>query len=376
MLGLGIVESGYAREKARKGAGMTKFGVWRLSVALGAVVALSACQSDQQPLGFLKKKAPAGEEATTKETPSDLITVIGGDQDVEAPEIFKLTDKALWDGRPSLGGVWVAHTSVKDPERVIISNPANGKSVIGALFRREIDNPGPKLQLSSDAAEALGLLAGQPATLSVVALRRIEAPTPAAPPPMPASEPADGAKPADTTEIAQTAAKDAVAPTKDTMAQSLDQQQLDVQKAPKKGFFANLFKKKPATAAADAAIETPPAASSIDQSRLDPVVVTAEAAINKATGQSSTAKAAAPAPASDLKRAYVQIGIFSVEANAKTAAAQMKKAGMAAIVKPDTSQGKTFWRVIIGPAASVAARDALAAKVKNLGYPDAYPVSK
>ncbi len=355
---------------------MTKFGVWRLSVALGTVVALSACQSDQQPLGFLKKKAPAGEAATTKETPSDLITVIGGDQDVEAPEIFKLTDKALWDGRPSLGGVWVAHTSVKDPERVIISNPANGKSVIGALFRREIDNPGPKLQLSSDAAEALGLLAGQPATLSVVALRRIEAPTPAAPAAAP--KPAEGAKPADTTEVAQTAAKDASAPTKDTMAQSLDQQQLDVHKAPKKGFFANLFKKKPAAAAAGAAIETPPAASSIDQSRLDPVIVTAEAAINKATGQSSTAKstAPAPAPASDLKRAYVQIGIFSVEANAKTAAAQMKKAGMAAIVKPDTSQGKTFWRVIIGPAASVAARDALAAKVKNLGYPDAYPVSK
>jgi rare lipoprotein A len=372
--GSGIVESGYAREKARKGAGMTKFGVWRLSVALGTVVALSACQSDQQPLGFLKKKAPAGEAATTKETPSDLITVIGGDQDVEAPEIFKLTDKALWDGRPSLGGVWVAHTSVKDPERVIISNPANGKSVIGALFRREIDNPGPKLQLSSDAAEALGLLAGQPATLSVVALRRIEAPTPAAPAPAP--EPAEGAKPANTTEVAQTAAKDASAPTKDTMAQSLDQQQLDVQKTPKKGFFANLFKKKPAAAVADAAIETPPAASTIDQSRLDPVVVTAEAAINKATGQSSPAKAAAPAPASELKRAYVQIGIFSVEANAKTAAAQMKKAGMAAIVKPDTSQGKTFWRVIIGPAASVAARDALAAKVKNLGYPDAYPVSK
>jgi len=55
---------------------------------------------------------------------------------------------------------------------------------------------------------------------------------------------------------------------------------------------------------------------------------------------------------------------------------EVGSAGMKAAVKSDTSQGKTFWRVIIGPVATVAERDALAAKVKALGYPDAYPVSK
>ncbi len=64
----------------------------------------------------------------------------------------------------------------KDPERVIMRNPANGKFVIGALFRRERENPGPALQISSDAAAALGILAGAPAKISVTALRREEAP--------------------------------------------------------------------------------------------------------------------------------------------------------------------------------------------------------
>ncbi len=95
--------------------------------------------------------------------------------DVEAPEVFQATDSALWDGRPSLGGIWVASADVKDPERVVMFNPANGKTVQGALFRRERDNPGPRLQISSDAAEALGILAGQPVEIRVTALRRIEA---------------------------------------------------------------------------------------------------------------------------------------------------------------------------------------------------------
>jgi cell division protein FtsN len=66
----------------------------------------------------------------------------------------------------------VAHPDAKDPEKVIIRNPQNRKFVIGALFRREREFSGPSLQLSSDAADALGILAGQPTNVSVVALRR------------------------------------------------------------------------------------------------------------------------------------------------------------------------------------------------------------
>ncbi len=109
----------------------------------------------------------------TPDTPATARATASGD--VEAPEVFQATDSALWDGRPSLGGIWVASPDVKDPERVVMFNPATGKTVTGALFRRERENPGPRLQISSDAAEALGILAGQPVEIKVTALRRVDA---------------------------------------------------------------------------------------------------------------------------------------------------------------------------------------------------------
>jgi rare lipoprotein A len=115
-------------------------------------------------------------------------------QEVEAPEVFQATDSALWDGRPSLGGIWVASPEVENPERVVMFNPATGKTVTGALFKRERENPGPRLQLSSDAAEALGILAGAPTEIRVTALRKEESPeepvTEAAPADAAATDPA------------------------------------------------------------------------------------------------------------------------------------------------------------------------------------------
>lgn len=93
-------------------------------------------------------------------------------EDVEAPDLFATAEPGLWDGRPSLGGVWVAHPDVDEPLRVRVRNQLNGQSVTGALFRRERDNPGPSLQVSSDAAAALDILAGAPTPLQVTALRK------------------------------------------------------------------------------------------------------------------------------------------------------------------------------------------------------------
>jgi hypothetical protein len=124
-------------------------------------------------MGCVQGAGPAAEPSGVV-PPGAAALVRGSGGDVEAPEIYQVTESALWDGRPSLGGIWVAAPDVQDPERVIMVNPATGKSVQGALFRRERDNPGPALQISSDAAEALGMLAGQPAEIRVTALRRVE----------------------------------------------------------------------------------------------------------------------------------------------------------------------------------------------------------
>ena len=125
-----------------------------------ALLALAACV-----------QAPGG-AATRAGAPGAALV----ERDVEAPEIFQAEAGAIWDGRPSLGGIWVAATDVTDPQRVVIRNPQNGRSVIGTLYRREAGEPGPPFQLSSDAATALGIVAGRPATVAVVALRRAEVP--------------------------------------------------------------------------------------------------------------------------------------------------------------------------------------------------------
>lgn len=360
---------------------------WR-GLACATSLALAGCVAGTGP--DAEGAAPARAAAAA--------SPVSVERDVEAPQVFSLSGQGLWDGRPSLGGVWVAHSSVTDPERVIIRNPKNGKSVVGALFRRERDMPGPGLQVSSDAAEALGMLAGQPADLAVVALRREEKPVPAdaeigaedsavadAAAVAPAADatgaeaPAGPATAAPGAAAATTATAVAVA-TPEGAAVATDATPtpaVPAEAAPKKktgGLFGFLKKKPRAGQAVAAPVAAGAGAGTIDQTTLDPVAGAAAAAIDRAEASAAAPAPTAPAPAA-LKRGYIQIGIFSTEANASRAAGQMKDAGMAATVRADQSNGKTYWRVIVGPAASTAERDALVARVKGIGYPDAYPVS-
>lgn len=190
----------------------------------------------------------------------------------------------------------------------------NGKFVIGALFRRERDLPGPRLQISSDAAAALNILAGAPAPLNVTALRRAEA--------------GDEAPEA-------TGASTQTAPAAETLPEPSD--------------------------IAEAAL--PPATS-------------AAAGITAAPVPAPRPEPAVPARKSGgLAKPYVQIGIFSVEANAERAAKQMRGAGMLPTVKRSEINGKPFWRVVVGPAPSKSELDALLKKIKGEGFSDAYAVS-
>lgn len=133
----------------------------RWVVVIGAAILVPGCQPQDAPVAG-EPKVPS-EAATTTEAVKPT--------DIERPDVFQSTETGLWDGRPSLGGVWVAHPNAQDPERVIIRNTANGNSVVGALFRRARHTSGPALQVSAEAAAALGMLPGQPADLSVTALR-------------------------------------------------------------------------------------------------------------------------------------------------------------------------------------------------------------
>ena len=288
------------------GLNMAVFPKAPLALLLIGTTALAACQPGSNP--FARKPTGAETEGAATRAATSVTLV---DRDVEAPEVYQVTDQALWDGRPSLGGVWVAAPDATDPERVILRNPENGKFVIGALFKREVFNPGPKLQISSDAAEALGLLAGQPARISVTALRREEV----------AAE-TDAAKPLLDANVPVTAASiDAVA-----------------------------------TAAIDEAAAKP-APSGLSATAPAPAAAAPEAVPQTA--------AAAPAPGN----VRIQIGIFSVEGNADRAVAELKKAGIAAAIRKETTQGKTWWSVVANGSGD---RAALLEKVRGLGFKDAY----
>ncbi|MEP3300228.1 MAG: SPOR domain-containing protein [Pseudoruegeria sp.] len=277
-----------------------------------AAVSLSACDDVTNPFG--------GGSDTVSSSSGTQTSVELVERDVEAPDVFQLTDKGLWDGRPSLGGVWVAHPDAKDPERVIIRNEGNGKFVIGALFRRERESSGPVLQLSSDAADALGILAGQPETLNVTALRKEEVKT----------------------EPEATATADLAAP------ENIETQSLDDPIAI--------------------------ASAAIDEAEAETSTVTAA---TTAAATSTPAPTPKPTPASKpaLDKAYVQIGFFSKESNANATAEAMRQHGVLPTIKESTTADKTYWRVIAGPAASKSDRNLLLKKVKGLGFEDAYFVS-
>lgn len=288
-------------------------------LAASATMLLSACE-DGANLPFLQPKDDASAERPSKST--KLV-----ERDVEAPDVFQVTEAGLWDGRPSIGGVWVAHPDVKDPERVIIRNNANGKFVIGALFRRERAIPGPRLQASSDAAEALGMLAGAPVEMNVTALRKeTVTPTPAAE----AIPPIEGLGASPSVETA-----------------SLD--------AP----AANTADPIAGAAAAIEATAPQPAAQPNLRPRAKP---------------SNSAPAAQPR-ATVLDKPYIQIGIFSIEANATRTADQMRNAGIIPTVYEQSSNGKPFWRVVVGPAQSKSERNQLLKSVKAAGFSDAYAVT-
>ena len=77
-----------------------------------------------------------------------------------------------------------------------------------------------------------------------------------------------------------------------------------------------------------------------------------------------------------LSKPYIQVGIFSIEQNARNTAEVMHQLNIQPTVKEQTSRNKTFWRVIVGPAINMNQRSTLLQKVKAVGFGDAYAVSK
>jgi hypothetical protein len=224
---------------------------------------------------------------------------------------------------------------VTDPERVRIVNTTNGQEVTGALFRRERDLPGPALQVSSDAAEALGMLAGAPAALEVTALRRQEQPAPAAEPAAAADETVAAAPEAEATETApETAAE-------------------------------------PATSVDPATLEAVAQATAAILAGAVPAAAAPASAIATTTLDSAPAAPAQAPAASTLERPFVQIGTYEAEANARAVATQIAGQDLPVTVV----EGQGSWRLLLGPATTEAQQAALLQGAVAAGFADAYLVA-
>lgn len=299
---------------------MGRMGKHKAGFLAMAVLALAACE-DGQPVAFLK---PAAETNSGAQAARSAVEV---ERDIEDPNVFSKEELALWDGRPSLGGVWVAHPEAGEPQRVMMRNLDNGKFVIGALFGRERELPGPRLQVSSDAAAELGMLAGAPANLSVVAIVRQ----------IVSVEPDRETGGAENGGAIEATPLDSVA---DIAAKAIDNaQQPTVKPVPRPSANA-----KPAAAAPEPTPQPKPAVSpSIDTGPLD--------------------------------KPFVQVGIFSMEENANQTAELLRNSGVIPAVKPFTSNDKPYWRIVVGPVSTAPDQRALLRKLDGLGFGDAYPVT-
>ncbi len=348
----------------------------KVGATFGLVAALAGCDEI-----ILAERA--GEDSSISAEGTTAVAT-SETREVERSDIFAANEEGLWDGRPSLGGVWVAHPDVTDPERVRITVPETGRTVTGALFRRERNNPGPRIQVSSDAAAALGMLGGQPAVLEVVVLRTetIEIAPPPAPEPEVVEdtpevedfEVTDGVDAAEGAAVAAaTVAAIAPEPRRPSFWDRLTGRNRAAEDA-----TATAAEEAEVAAGEDLTVTAEPAPA-VEETPLDAVAVAA-AAIARAEAEEAPEAEVSEVAAEDaapgtLATPYIQVGVFSDETDADAAATALRQSGIPPIIKPLTNDSGTLWRVLVGPILSDEEKDTLLKDVKSMGYPDAFPTA-
>ena len=190
----------------------------------------------------------------------------------EKPKILDISATVIWDGSQTLGGNWVSHPNIKSPERVLIKNTNNGKSVVGAVFQQTKNLNKGLAAISSDAAKALSISKNDETKLQLVAIKIVEN-------------------------------------SKDT-----------------------------------------------------------------ANGNSTSVEKK-PISNAKLTKPFIQVGIFGVENNAIKTGNQMSKLGLQTNTFEFKIKGKTYWRVVAGPATTLENKDNMLNTIKSAGFTDAYFVS-
>ena len=114
------------------------------------------------------------EDMVSEATDEIVVSAVKESKDIEQPDVFQATDMAMWDGRPTLGDIWISVPDAIQPERVVIRNAKTGLEVKGAMFVREdsAQSSDAPIKLSPGAARALGVAPLELAEISVTAIRK------------------------------------------------------------------------------------------------------------------------------------------------------------------------------------------------------------
>ena len=376
------------KQRRIRSCGGRRARLFRL-IAGTAILATTACAEvefgSEVYKNFTRTDGPPAQPVISSSARPDAI-----DPSLHAdPEAFHATGLALWDGERTLAGIWIAHSLAQVARRVRVTNNETGTRVDAAMFRRDPNLSGPRIIVSSEAAEHLGLSPGLGTQITIDGLAYSPADTAVATGPGTGTvtEPVSASADVQTNAVTAGPAAIEVSPVADLKPTS-----------PATGQTTP----KPVSAAAApdadsgdgyAAAPIPDAASSDDtagtgntgSTQQEAEIVTTPEATAPAPVPLPRTRPVAPAPAPENKSAtaleapgditdgrhFIQAGVFGEPENATRLVNKLRAAKLPAKEMPLILGERQFTRVVIGPYQTVAGRNAALDIVRRVGPADA-----
>ncbi len=261
---------------------------------------------------------------------------------------FSTTGIALWDGAQTLPGIWIAHPAAETARRVRLTNVETGVRVDSAMFRRDPNLSGPRITVSVEAADLLGLTPGHATLITIEAL-------------------AYGAESVAVPIVASTAGSSEPAPV-EVPTEEIDVVPAQLKVTP----LAAVSQNTPPVTPPVAVDTTNYAGASESEPRPEKVQPT----MIVPTPQPEVRPAGlTPEVTGDITNGwnFIQAGVFGQPENAKRLVEQLRAANLLAEEQPLIPGERHFTRVVVGPYQPIAERDAALESARMLGSADATP---
>ncbi len=278
---------------------------------------------------------------STQETGQQRVLV--ADRDAFLAEGF-----LVWDGEETLKGRWIAFPELDAARRVRVTNEETGAATDAAMFRRDEGAAGPRILVSSQAAEALGLVPGGATQVTIEALTY--------------ADPAELAAAAE--EISAETAEDDIGEG-GQIAYPADPPAED---------------EGPAEIAAIYGGAESAGGASDEPSGLTALIGAALGVLSPGNSSEPDAGAAdATAPPAEPELAaegpfFLQAGAFTETVEAETLATDLREAGLPVEIRAPASDQPDPTLVLVGPYDNAAARDDARERLRALAIEDAVPV--